>query len=125
MPHALPVFALSIRQPFAWLIANGHKAVENRTWRTNYRGPIAIHASAKPCPDLGYVCEEIAREFGITFPPEVELGGIVGVATLADCVTDSRSPWFSGPFGFVLTDARPVPFVEMPGALGIWRIPTR
>jgi len=36
--------ALTISQPFASLIANGEKFVENRTWPTNYRGPIAIHA---------------------------------------------------------------------------------
>lgn len=36
--------ALTISQPFASLIANGEKFVENRTWGTNYRGPIAIHA---------------------------------------------------------------------------------
>lgn len=38
--------ALSIRQPWAWLIANGYKDIENRSWRTNYRGPVLIHASA-------------------------------------------------------------------------------
>lgn len=36
---------LSIRQPWASLIVKGCKDVENRTWKTDYRGPIAIHAS--------------------------------------------------------------------------------
>jgi len=36
--------ALTISQPWASLIASGEKFVENRTWRTNYRGPLAIHA---------------------------------------------------------------------------------
>lgn len=35
---------LTIRQPWAWAIAAGHKTVENRTWGTDYRGPLAIHA---------------------------------------------------------------------------------
>ena len=39
--------ALSIRQPWAWLIARGVKTVENRTWATNFRGRFYIHASAK------------------------------------------------------------------------------
>ncbi len=39
--------ALSIIQPWASLIATGIKDVENRTWRTNYRGEFLIHASAK------------------------------------------------------------------------------
>jgi len=39
--------ALSIKQPWAYLIANGIKDVENRTWQTKYRGWVLIHASAK------------------------------------------------------------------------------
>ena len=38
--------ALSIRQPWAWLIVHGSKRVENRSRRTHYRGPVLIHASA-------------------------------------------------------------------------------
>jgi hypothetical protein len=35
---------LTIRQPWAELIARGKKDIEVRTWKTNYRGKIAIHA---------------------------------------------------------------------------------
>lgn len=38
--------ALTISQPFASLIADGHKWIENRTWQTHYRGPLAIHAGS-------------------------------------------------------------------------------
>lgn len=38
--------ALSLIQPWGWAVARGHKAVENRSWSTNYRGTIAIHASS-------------------------------------------------------------------------------
>jgi hypothetical protein len=37
--------ALSIHQPFVWAIACGIKTVENRTSKTNHRGPVAIQAS--------------------------------------------------------------------------------
>ncbi|MFN6025464.1 MAG: ASCH domain-containing protein, partial [Planctomyces sp.] len=37
--------ALSIRQPFASLIAAGKKTVELRTWYTHYRGPLLICAA--------------------------------------------------------------------------------
>ncbi len=40
--------ALSIKQPWASLIAHGIKDIENRTWATKYRGTIYIHASSKP-----------------------------------------------------------------------------
>ena len=32
--------ALSIHQPWAWAILNAGKTVENRTWSTNYQGPL-------------------------------------------------------------------------------------
>lgn len=38
---------LSIRQPWAGFIANGSKTIETRTWKTDYRGPLLICASAK------------------------------------------------------------------------------
>ncbi|WP_027947192.1 ASCH domain-containing protein [Amycolatopsis taiwanensis] len=36
--------ALTVKQPWAWAIAAGHKPIENRSWTTSYRGPLAIHA---------------------------------------------------------------------------------
>lgn len=39
--------ALSIRQPWAWLIVAGYKDIENRSWPTNFRGRVYIHASRK------------------------------------------------------------------------------
>jgi hypothetical protein len=36
---------LSIQQPYASLVAYGVKKIENRTWQTNYRGKVLIHAS--------------------------------------------------------------------------------
>jgi hypothetical protein len=42
-----PQKAISIRQPWAWLIVNGFKDVENRSWKTKYRGPVLVHAGRK------------------------------------------------------------------------------
>ena len=39
--------ALSIMQPWAWLICAGHKDIENRSWSTGFRGPVLIHAGKK------------------------------------------------------------------------------
>ena len=41
-------------------------------------------------------------------------GGIVGVVHVVDCITAHSSPWFTGPWGWVLRDARPLPFVAYP-----------
>lgn len=37
--------ALLLKQPYAWLIANGYLLVDDRTWGTAYRGPMLIHVS--------------------------------------------------------------------------------
>ena len=39
---------LSIKEPFATLIKDGVKIYETRSWKTNYRGEIYIHASLSP-----------------------------------------------------------------------------
>jgi hypothetical protein len=124
------VKALSIRQPWAHLILHGGKDIENRKWSTKYRGPILIHA-AKACTILEYhaalnfvfqeVREELAQQVfkhGWTAPR----GGIVGSAILSDVVTERDSPWFTGPFGFVLTDVKPLPFRPMRGMLGLFEV---
>lgn len=41
--------ALTLTQPWATLVAIGAKTIETRSWNTNYRGPLAIHA-AKTIP---------------------------------------------------------------------------
>lgn len=129
--------ALSIRQPWAWLIvrpdvtdADGRvalhvlseiKDVENRDWRTNVRGTVGIHASKTFDPD-GY--EWVRRRFPDIPMPEpdgFDFGGIVGRADLVDCVTYSNSLWFFGEYGFVLRNAEPLPFVPCRGMPGFFK----
>ena len=111
---------LSIRQPWAWLICFGGKDIENRCWPTRFRGAFLLHA-AKGMTRAEY--DEVA-EFA-NLPPfaRLERGGIVGVARLVDCVQAHRSQWFNGPFGFVLAEVRPLPFIACPGALGFFEVP--
>ena len=40
--------ALSVKQPWANLIASGEKTIETRTWSTNHRGPLLIVSSKTP-----------------------------------------------------------------------------
>jgi len=45
-----PMIALTIKQPWAWAFfadSENRKDVENRRWRTNYRGRGYIHAGSK------------------------------------------------------------------------------
>jgi hypothetical protein len=118
-----PTVALSIQQPWAWLIVQGHKDIENRNWQTSRRGPIYIH-TGKTIDREAWAW--VARKFPkiaqqLPRPEQIEKGGIVGVAHLIDCVLSSPSPWFSGPFGLALAQAKPVPFVPCKGALGFFK----
>lgn len=113
--------ALSIRQPYAWLIVNGLKDVENRTWRTGYRGPVLIHAG-KTYPKGEYADDfDTYAENGY---PEREsmLGGIVGIATITGCVSSSNSKWWIGPVGFTLSDAKSCPLIPCKGELGFFTV---
>lgn len=53
-------------------------------------------------------------------PAELEHGGIVGEVDLVDCVIRSKSAWFEGPYGFVLANPKPLPFVACKGRLGFF-----
>src|SRR4051812_42520238 len=46
LAEARAVKVLSLTQPWASLVAIGAKQIETRSWRTHYRGPLLIHASA-------------------------------------------------------------------------------
>lgn len=118
--------ALSIRQPWAWLIIKGEKPVENRGWLSNHRGPLLIHA-ALTFDKAGY--QWVRKNFPhLKMPPprRYPLGAIIGSVQMEACVTSSvyRSVWFSGPYGFVFSDPkeydRPVPFK---GQLGFFDVP--
>ncbi len=118
-------FALSIRQPWAWLIVNAWKDVENRDWPTLIRGPVFIHTGKVMKPEDYDECyffvEKIAPEIRLPLPQELPLGGIVGVARLHECVYRSESRWFVGENGFVLRDRQPCDFIPCKGEQGFFR----
>lgn len=125
--------AITICQPYAHLIClpetdPRHKRVENRTWSTSYRGPLAIHA--------GKSRDWLTDEYEI---PESQMvfGAVVAIADLVLCVAFSalrshaqRFPWLpthshaNGPFCWVLSNVRVLPRpVPYKGAQGLWDLP--
>lgn len=114
--------ALSIHQPWAWALANGHKPLENRNWPTQYRGELLIHATKTfDHEGLGWIRERFP-ELRKLLPDQFDLGGIVGLGQLVGCVQASASPWFVGRYGFVLHEARPLPFVPLRGQQGLFEV---
>jgi hypothetical protein len=139
------VKAISVRQPWAWCITNAGKCVENRTWNTDYRGPVLIHA-AKRCTMAEYVdwsnsiwnaapyAEAVLCSLTGHDLPDIKdmpRGGFVARASIVGCVHASDKHllsaqdklWFFGPYGFVLSDVEPIPFVPYLGALGLFNVP--
>ena len=114
--------ALSIRQPWAWLIVNGYKPYENRTWNTKFRGRVLIHAG-KSFDRNGYDrVKDSFPEIPLPSPNQFEFGGIVGSAEIWNVATDSSSPWFSGPYGFCLAMPEVLPFQPCKGKLSFFEV---
>lgn len=138
--------ALSIRQPWAWLIVNGYKAVENRSRSLgNHTGPLLIHASSrmtfKDYEDAWklLVCNPMLRPILQDFPvfssTKFEVGGIVGMVDVAYVVDklphlvnqhtvkqDTDLPWYLGEVGYMLEKAKPLPFKACKGRLGFFDV---
>ena len=117
---------LVVRQPWAWLIVNGYKDIENRSWGTKYRGPLLIQASANlPSKSEFENSVALARKKGVTaLPDDFEKGGIVGMVQVNGCVENSRSKWFEGPVGWVLSKPKKLKFTPLKGRLGLFDPPS-
>ncbi len=126
--------ALSFKQPIAWLIANGFVQVDDRSWDTDYRGPILIHASKGLYEDY---YRFIKHHTDIPIPDQDQLhyGGIVGIATLVLCCKPHQLPASITPaqralfanvphthVGFLFEQARPFTIMPCAGKLGIFEV---
>jgi hypothetical protein len=125
------MLALSIRQPWAWMIIHGGKDVENRDWPTRVRGRVLIHAAKTMTTydwsrswnfSEGTDAPAKAKHAGLT-RENIQRGGIIGSVEIYACVTEFRSHWFMGKYGFLLSDPRPLPFAPWSGKLGFFDVP--
>ncbi|MCH6264859.1 ASCH domain-containing protein [Neobacillus citreus] len=108
---------LSMIQPWASLFVLGESKYETRTWRTNYRGPLAIHTSKKPDKAAcGYPrVQELLQKHGYS-GEDLPTGVIIGVCELKNCirVIENNETWA------VLEDGRVVSGIEF--LLGDYRV---
>ena len=102
--------ALSVKQPWANMIASGEKTIETRTWMTSFRGPILIISSKLPRIDPA--------------------GCVVAVANLKDCRPmkrrDERAACcriYPNAKAWLLGEIRRVEPIPMRGALGLFNCP--
>jgi hypothetical protein len=120
---------ITLRQPWAHLVVMGHKTVENRSWSTDVRGKIGIHAAKSMDREAYATARAICRRLKIDLP-ELEalpFGALVGDVQLVDVTTEHASPWAEvGSLHWVLEGAHAYP-VPMPcsGKLGFFEVPLR
>ena len=139
--------ALTLTQPWATLVAIGEKRIETRSWRTTYRGPLAIHAAKGFPPDAREMCreepfDEILWNARYRFFDDLPCGVVIATAQLIDCIHlrethdpialaafDAHGARYERAFGnygigrymWLLTDVvRIEPPVPARGALGLW-----
>jgi hypothetical protein len=90
---------LTVKQPYTYLICAGIKPVENRTWKTNYRGTVLIHAGATIVQPKFTIegqadIQEIEFANAVNFVEENELvSAIIGMVDIVDCVRNYQSIW--------------------------------
>ena len=129
--NAPPMRALSLTQPWAWLVVHGGKVIENRTWHTRLRGRFLVHAAKRMTRDDWMTAYYLAKDVGglalansIPGHDALERGGIIGSVELVDELDPTPEPvaaWhMAGQFGFVLRHVEPLPFYRCDGSQRWW-----
>ncbi len=127
------MYALSLKQPWAALLALGLKTIEVRRWPTARRGRILIHAARVP--------DDRPQAWAHVPPQWLEtahlLGGILGAGEIIDCRTYrtletfqadqnrhlNDPSWFQSPmYGFVFANQTTVPFRRYPGWMRFFEV---
>lgn len=119
--------AITVWQPWASLVALGYKKIETRSWKTDYRGPLAIHAASKRTKEGQAACYHNLVIFGIMQDNGLDLydmpyGSIIATCNLVDCVeitpafaarlsVEERAlgDYSPGRFAWILSDIQKLP----------------
>ncbi len=121
---------ITVKQPFATLIAEGLKEYEFRTWRTKFRGEILIHAGK----GIDQKAMKRYEHLNLDYP----LGCIIAKATITDCIhvddemidmlkkkdplvyygMINKEDWDG--YGFKLENVSKTDLIKINGQLGLW-----
>lgn len=125
--------ALSLTQPWATAIFRLNKQIETRSWSTNYRGQIGIHA-AKGFPKYAREFAETERALG-RIPSKLPFGAIIGFVTIADvrrtevvvgeisALERLYGDYSSGRWAWLLSNFISIEPIPCKGHLGLWEVP--
>lgn len=132
MQLELPLWALSVHQPWAWAIVYGGKDCESRGPMLLRHLPkpierrIAIHAAKGMTRDEYEGAASFMAKLGVICPPAIELqrGGIIGSVCVTRVTKPSAPPqsrWYTGPRALMLEDAAPCDFIPAIGERGYFK----
>ena len=123
---------LTLREPWASLIAENIKQIETRSWFTNYRGELFIHAGLTKIPKNNERMNELCG----LLKGSLHYGTIFAKCTLTDCILidDTFSEnvkrkninnflcgdYTPGRYAWILTDVKYVTPIIAKGQLSIW-----
>lgn len=126
---------LSLTEPYATLIKNGIKTIETRSWKTNYRGKLYIHASSTKIPKEYKNNKELMDLVDINC---LNYGNIICSCELVDCIemTDNfietvkknkneyvTGVYAIGRYAWILKDIKVLDkSIKAKGHLGIWNL---
>lgn len=132
----MPIYkTLSVKQPWAHLIATGRKSVEMRSWKTDYRGQLLITASSSPknktfegqkLPAGGAICLVDLVDIRLFTADDFEAAGYEG-----EELREMREDWiaedasgneYAPVYAWVLANPRPVEFTPIKGKLHIFEV---
>lgn len=123
---------LSIKEPYASLIARKNKSIETRSWKTNYRGELYIHASGKKIAS-----EYLSNSYVANLIKDLDLnfGKIICKCNLVDCVYMDQEfiekikndlneynlgLYAIGRYAWILEDVKMIEPIPAKGKLNIW-----
>lgn len=126
---------LSLREPFASLILEEKKRIETRSWKTNYRGELYIHASLGK---IKHSDNRIKRLLTYLINKEMKYGLVIAKCKLVDClymdeafltkiaknITEADCGHYElGRYAWILEDVIPLDQpIAAKGKLGIWNL---
>ena len=120
---------ISIKEPFATLIKENIKNIEKKSWKTNYRGEIYIHASKVSDKTRTQELLELTKDL------KMNNGNIIAKATLVDCkymdqefikeIKQNETEYLcgyyeEGRYAWILKDIKKIKPIPAKGKLNIW-----
>lgn len=125
---------LSLTEPYATLILNGCKSIETRSWKTNYRGELYIHASSTKISKESLANKEL---MGLVENASLNFGDIICKCNLVDCIYMTKDyvekmkndnyqeyicgEYSEGRYAWILKDVKPLDIkIKAKGQLNIW-----